>query len=203
MSRKPNTEQRRAEIVTAMIPVIATLGYEKATIQAIAKEAGLAPGLIHYHFTNKQEILVSLVGSMADYARARFEHVGAEAKSAEDQLRAYLKARLGLGDGASPELVAAWVMIGAEAVRQPEVREVYQRIVETELGVLTDLLSACLIMRKRETGSARNLAAGLIAMMEGAFQLSSAAASVMPVNYAADAAIAYALLSIKAAPRMS
>ena len=27
----------------------------------IAREASLAPGLVHYHFTNKQEILVALV----------------------------------------------------------------------------------------------------------------------------------------------
>ena len=48
--------------------MIARHGYEKATIQAIAAQAGLAPGLIHYHFKNKQEILVSLIGTMAQAA---------------------------------------------------------------------------------------------------------------------------------------
>jgi len=42
--RKSNTEDRRAEIVAAMLTVIAASGYDRATIQQIAKQAGLAPG---------------------------------------------------------------------------------------------------------------------------------------------------------------
>ena len=37
--------------------------------------------------------------------------------------------RLGMGQVAEPKAVAAWVVIGAEAVRQPEVAEVYQEAV--------------------------------------------------------------------------
>ena len=80
MARTPsiaNTEHRRAAIVSAMLPVMAQHGYERATIQAIAREAGLTPGLIHYHFKSKQEILVSLVKAIMEYARARFEHAAA------------------------------------------------------------------------------------------------------------------------------
>jgi TetR/AcrR family transcriptional repressor of bet genes len=188
MPRKPNTESRRAEIVAALMPVIARVGYEKATVQAIAKEAGLAPGLIHYHFKNKQEILVSLVNSLADYAQARFAQIAISADSAEARLDAYLQARLGLGDGAAPERVAAWVMIGAEAVRQPEVREVYQSVVAAELSGLGDLLNAYLLEKGRDVTVAGTIAAGLLALMEGSFKLSCAANGVMPVGYALQAA---------------
>ena len=64
MARSSNTEARRSEITAALLAVIARHGYEKATIQAIAAQAGLAPGLIHYHFKSKQEILVSLIGAI-------------------------------------------------------------------------------------------------------------------------------------------
>ena len=201
MARTSNTETRRAEIVAAMLSVIAKLGYEKATTQAIAKRAGLAPGLIHYHFENKQAILVALVQTMAQAARSRFEAVLGEATRPAERLRAYLHARLGLGDGAAPDIVAAWVMIGAEAVRQPEVRAVYRGMVADELALLATLLGDCLAEQGRETGGAPRLAAGLLAMIEGAFQLSSAAADAMPRGYAADAATAYAQQSIAAAPR--
>ena len=201
MSRKSNTESRRGEIVAALLKVIATQGYEKATIQAIAREAGLAPGLIHYHFENKQAILVAAISAMAQSAAARFETVLGDATAPARRLHAYLQARLGLGDGAAPEIVAAWVMIGAEAVRQPEVREVYRTMVARELSLLTTLLSDGLREQRRDTAHAARLAAGLLAMIEGAYQLSSAAADVMPTGYAADAAIAYADQGIAAAPR--
>ena len=200
MARTSNTEARRAEITGALLAVIARHGYDKATIQAIAAQAGLAPGLIHYHFKNKQEILVSLIGAMAQAAHARYLAVLGDQVEPLPRLRAYLHARLGLGEGAAPDIVAAWVMIGAEAVRQPEVRAVYRQMVADELALLTTLLGDCLRERGRATRAAATLAAGLAAMIEGAYQLSSAAAEVMPRGYAADAATAYAELAIAAAP---
>jgi len=201
MPRSSNTEARRAEIVAALLSVIGKVGYEKATTQAIARQAGLAPGLIHYHFESKQAILVALVEALAEAARSRFETVLGEARRPHERLRAYLRARLGLGVGAAPEVVAAWVMIGAEAVRQPEVRAVYRTMVAEELGLLTTLLAEALAEQGRETDAAPTLAAGLLAMIEGAFQLSSAAAEAMPRGYAAGAATAYADQAIAAAPR--
>ncbi len=180
--------------------MIARHGYDKATIQAIAAHAGLAPGLIHYHFKNKQEILVSLIGAMARAAHARYLAVLGDQVDPLPRLRAYLHARLGLGEGAAPDIVAAWVMIGAEAVRQPEVRAVYCQMVADELALLTTLLTDCLRERGRDARVAATLAAGLAAMIEGAYQLSSAAAEAMPRGYAAAAATSYAELAIAAAP---
>lgn len=204
MPRTPstsNTESRRAAIVAAMLPVMARHGYEKATIQAIAREAGLTPGLLHYHFKSKQEILVSLVAAVVEFARTRYESRSASSAGPMERLQAYVQARLGLGTGAAPDMVAAWVMIGAEAVRQPEVRVLYEQAIAQELALLTQLLSACLAERHRSTDSAPTLAAGLVALMEGSFQLSSAAANVMPAGYAAQAAMAFATQGIEAAPK--
>ena len=200
MARTSNTEARRTEIAGALLAVIARLGYDKATIQAIAAHAGLAPGLIHYHFKNKQEILMSLIGAMARAAHARYLAVLGDQVDPLPRLRAYLHARLGLGEGAAPDIVAAWVMIGAEAVRQPEVRAVYCQMVADELALLTTLLTDCLRERGRDARVAARLAAGLAAMIEGAYQLSSAAAEAMPRGYAAAAATSYAELAIAAAP---
>jgi TetR/AcrR family transcriptional regulator, transcriptional repressor of bet genes len=199
MPRRPNTESRRAQIVQAFMPVLARSGYGKATVVEIARQAGLAPGLIHYHFANKREILVSLVNAMVEHAQARFEQLLAQGHGPEARLRAYLDARLALGDGADADLAAAWVMVGAEAVREPEVREVYQRAVSADLAQLTGLLTDCLVHQKREPSSATPLACALLAMMEGAFQLSCATREVMPRGYAAQAAWDCARLGIEAA----
>ena len=188
MPRQSNTEERRASIVKALLAAIGEHGYEKATIQVIARHAGLAPGLIHYHFGNKREILVELMKTMSKFAAARYAQLASAAKTPEQHLLAYLHSRMGKGDGANPEAVSAWVMIGAEAVRQPEVRELFTVIIADEIALARRLLADCLAAQGKRTKRAGELAAALLAFMEGAFQLSSAARDVMPVGYAASMA---------------
>ena len=200
MPRSPNTDSRRTQIVAALLPVLAQHGYEKATIVAIARQAGLTPGLIHYHFATKRDILVSLVLSIVEYANGRFAESARGATDPMQRLESYIDSRVGLGEGANAELAAAWVMIGAEAVRQPEVRDVYEQAVAAELQGLSALLRACLDERNRDSTGATRIAAALMAMMEGAFQLSSAAGKVMPAGYAAESAREYARLVIEGAP---
>lgn len=191
MSRKPNTEQRREQIVAALLAVMAEQGYEKATIQAIAKKAGLASGLIHYHFKSKGEILIELVKSLATLSHARYLQLAEAATTPQQKLKAYIDARLARGPGANPEAVAAWVVIGAEAVRQAEVRLVYEEAIAFELGLLHTLLGDYLAAQGKRTGNVRKLAAGMLAFMEGAFQLASAAQDVMPKGYAATVALQF------------
>jgi TetR/AcrR family transcriptional regulator, transcriptional repressor of bet genes len=189
MARKPNTEQRREQIVSGLLEAIGEHGYDKATIQTIAQKVGLAPGLIHYHFRNKEEILLELVKSLAAVAQRRYEGLAASATNGATRLKAYIDARLALGDGAEPQAVAAWVMIGAEAIRQPLVRAAYQDAVAAERVLLEALLNDYLGERRKSPACASHLAAALIALVEGAFQLASAAGDIMPRGYAADMAL--------------
>jgi len=200
MARKPNTEQRRAQIVGALLATMAEHGYEKATIQLIAKKAELAPGLLHYHFKTKAEILLALVKALAEQARQRFATLAEHAPSPQHKLEAYLQARLGLGEGASTDAVAAWVVIGAEAVRQPEVRAVYQEVVQAEAALIGSLLADCFTAKGRRCHQAPALAAALLALMEGAFQLTSAAPGALPAGFAAETALALVNRYIDAEP---
>lgn len=187
MGRKSNTGERRAQITAALLAVMAEKGYEGASIQAIARQAGLTPGLIHYHFKTKQEILLATVDQLVAGARARYESALATAGTPAEQLRALVHARLALGDGADEAAVSAWVMIGAEAVRQPEVRFAYQAVIEEQLELITNLLKSAGLKKGL---NAKHVAAGLVAMMEGAYQLASAAAEVMPRDYAEQQVLA-------------
>jgi TetR/AcrR family transcriptional repressor of bet genes len=164
-------------------------GYEKASIQLIARNAGLTPGLLHYHFKTKSEILLELVKTLAKLSRQRYLDFAASATTADERLRAYINARLATGPGADPAAVAAWVIIGAEAVRQADVRLVYQEAVRAELALIEALLSACFAERNKPAASIPSLAAALLALIEGAFQLASAAPEAMPVGYAATMAM--------------
>ena len=188
MSRKSNTAERRQQILDAFLLVLADAGYQGATIMAIAKTAGLTPGLIHYHFKTKQEILLNVVASLVATSNARFQDLNANSQTAEESLFAYIDAKLAKGEGAQPTAVTAWVMIAAEAIRDAEVREVFQTAIRAELLLVTDLIKNCLRESKKRTHAARTLAAGLLSFVEGAFQLASATSDVMPSGYAAGTA---------------
>jgi TetR/AcrR family transcriptional regulator, transcriptional repressor of bet genes len=189
MARASNTTQRRSEIVKALQTVIASHGYERATIQLIAAQAGLSPGLIHYHYRDKREILIALIGVLGDYVRERYLRAAEGALDAKARLRAYIDARLGVGRGAQPDAVAAWVAVGAEAIRQPEIREVYQDAIAAELRLMRELVGDYLEGERKSREAAARLSAVLMAFIEGAFLLSTAARRVMPKGYAAEAAM--------------
>lgn len=188
MTRRANSEHRQGEIVAAMMKVIAVRGYEKATIQEIAKQAGLTAGLIHYHFSDKREILIALAKHLSDYAYARYLKFAESATTPEERFRAYLDARLGFGKGASTDAVAAWVVIGSEAVRDTAVNRVYQEAISAELKLIRELLSAYFAENKRSQKHLAQLAGAVMSLVEGAFQLSRAASESMPRNYAAESA---------------
>ena len=102
MGRPSNTEQRKQEIVTALLHVMANVGYEKASIQSIAKQAGLAPGLIHYHFKTKQDILVAAIHWIAASAEQRLQAMLNDARDPWEKLKAFVNARLATGETQMP-----------------------------------------------------------------------------------------------------
>ncbi|QRK08195.1 TetR family transcriptional regulator [Archangium violaceum] len=182
MARPSNTEERRQQIVEGMLRVMAERGYERASISEIARAAGLSPGLVHYHFTEKQEILLTLVeqlaGRVRERVKARVERVRSGARA---QVDAFIDAYLATGDDADPASVAAWVTISAEAVRQPEVRAAYEKVVRSDLEFLEELV-ATRIGRRRS----RAVAAGLFATVQGYFVLAAAAPGLIPPGSAAS-----------------
>ena len=54
-------DSKSAVILDAATKVIAEKGYQYATTEAIAREAGVAKGLIHFYFENKLDLLLSVI----------------------------------------------------------------------------------------------------------------------------------------------
>jgi|FLOH01.1.fsa_nt_gi TetR/AcrR family transcriptional repressor of bet genes len=186
MARPSNTGHRRQEIVNGLMQAMADKGYEKASIQSIAKAAGLSPGLIHYHFKTKQEILIALIHQISEQAAQRFTLLADAAGNAQQQLDAYIDAALALGDGSNPEAVTAWVIIGAEAVRIEEVRALYQQIIRQHSQQLSELLQQAAAENgvTLSPSQTADIAAFVIASIEGSYQLATTAPAANP-GYAA------------------
>lgn len=52
---------RRFQIIRAATSVLARQGYSDTSLKEIAREAGVAPGLLHYYFDSKEELLLEVV----------------------------------------------------------------------------------------------------------------------------------------------
>ncbi|MEM9190293.1 MAG: TetR family transcriptional regulator [Myxococcota bacterium] len=195
MPRPKNTDQRRHQIVQALCAVMAEVGFESASVTRIAQAAGLTPGLVHYHFKTKEEILLTLVSETTSGGQARIARCLESASTARDRVYAYLQGVLALGEGpggfsrdessrvpADHALVRSWTLIGAQAVRNPAVRALYQPFVEH----VHHELAANLVDARRQAGQrvddegAAAMAAALVATCEGYLHLSAAAPGLIP-----------------------
>lgn len=60
-TQSDNQDQRRNAILEAAFSLFGQVGYTKATMKDIAAKAGVAQGLIGYHFSTKETLLVEVV----------------------------------------------------------------------------------------------------------------------------------------------
>lgn len=187
MARPSNRAERRHELAVAFGRLLAERGYAGATIAELARATGLRQGLVHYHFESKQEILLALLEHLARGLEARVAARTTTNSTPREALLAYIDAHVALGDDADPSAVAAWVTLGVEAVRQPEVREAYARAVDAELSRLEALVAATLADHAPCPADldARALAAGIYATIQGAYHLASTVPARVPVGFAA------------------
>ncbi len=205
MARPSNTAARRAQIVEGLLAVMAREGYERASVAKIARAAKLTPGLVHYHFSSKGDILLALVAELERRvdARADGRMVRAAHGSARGRLAACVDAYLGVGPGADALAVACWVAVGAEAIRQPAVARAYRAALERGVERLTTLMRAVLVEEHRATRGARTMAAAIAATIEGAYRLAAAAPGIVPSGSAAPSLAAMVEGLIASAPRQA
>ncbi|MBK6695089.1 MAG: TetR family transcriptional regulator C-terminal domain-containing protein [Myxococcales bacterium] len=188
MPRPSNTAERRAEIVDGFLSVMSREGYERATILKAARAAGLSPGLVHYHFADKEAVLVALVEQLAAGLSSR---VAARLAAAGDHPRrrvhAIVDALVAKDDDADPRAVAAWVVVGAEAVREPAVRAPYAAALAALFAQLETEIASLLRSEGKSPRRAKGIAAALLVAFEGAFQVSATAPGLLPDGFAAKA----------------
>ncbi len=188
MPRK-STDERRQEIIQGLLEAMSEHGYAKASIKKIADAAGITPGLIHYHFDSKQAILLALVDELVPPQVAALEELARTADSPTAALMAMIDHLLAMGDAAQPDAVAAWVSVGAEAIREPDIAAAYSESLARLLGLFSDVITDGQQAGEFSTGdlNAHACAAALVAIMEGYFTIAASAREHIPPGSAAPA----------------
>jgi len=179
MGRLPNTDLRRKQIVDALQAEMATVGFSRATTKSIAERAGLAPGLVHYHFKDKEAILHALVDQLIAQADERYEALSATASTPAEKLRSYIAARVGEGAAAEAEQVAVWVALMADSMAIPAVHD------RLSAWMARDQKHLAALFRAAGVDSPGARAALLISAVLGSFSLHSLKVAGVPRGYAA------------------
>lgn len=174
-------------------------GYDGATVQEIARQCDLAPGLVHYHFKSKLEILLSLIEQLEEIRQQRYLARRSEANP-HQELEAFVHSMLALGADADEEAARCWIVIGAEALRQPEVDAVYKQISATHIKALEEIVARCLTAKRRSSRGKRAIALGIFAAIDGALRLLVSAPSLIQPGFAAPTVVAMANGAIESQP---
>lgn len=175
-------EERRAEIVAAFARVLASHGFARATIAAVAAEANVAPGLVHHYFANKDELLDCLLGELI----ARFRRRTQAFEEHQERVEAYASAAVRLDATADTIAARCWVGVLAEAVRSPALFARVRRLVDAEIEAI----------HRRSSGRLTHESAGAVlafilgALILGAFAPRKTAGFAGPALEALIAALA-------------
>ncbi len=88
---EPSEEQQqtRERIIAAASKVLAAKGYDATTLREISREAQAAPGLVHYYFGGKDQLLVEALQAAGRQFHQRMQHL-VQQVSADQALDAVL-----------------------------------------------------------------------------------------------------------------
>ncbi len=191
MARPSNTAERRTQIARALLKVMARTGYEGASVADVAKVAKIAPGLVHYHFENKLEILLAATEELArDYEQRLDRHIEGAGADPMKELRTYVDAHLRMGAEADPEALACWIDISGESLREPRVKKVFARILASTAARLSDILRRGVLLEVFSCEEPDVAAAAIVATIQGYYVLGATAREVIPSGSAARATMA-------------
>jgi TetR/AcrR family transcriptional repressor of bet genes len=186
MGRPTNTDERRAQIAAGLIKVMAKRGYDGASIAEVAKAARLTPGLVHYHFKDKEEILLVALANLVGQHDARLgERLASAAGEPPRELEAFIDFHLGLGADADPQTLACWILLSGEALRRPQVRTGYEQAITSTAQRLAEIIRRGVAAGVFQCASPEAAASAVVAAMQGYFVLAATARSAIPKGSAA------------------
>jgi len=79
--------ERRAQLASAALQTLAELGYARTSLREIAQNSEFSHGVLHYYFSDKEELLTHCVRQYEAECVTRYDELVATASSAEQLKR--------------------------------------------------------------------------------------------------------------------
>lgn len=137
----PSAQQRAQQIVDAAARVMARKGYGGTTMKDIAAEAGIAPGLIHYYFDSKEDLLLAVTGGLCVQMRADAEQAFAASGDLPPIARAWAALEATKVHLGRPDQQRLFLETVTLALSEPRVREQLATFYESMLDASTAMVA--------------------------------------------------------------
>ena len=76
----------RQRLVDAGHEVLSEKGFEATTVKEIARAASVSPGLFHYYFSSKDELLLAVMGEAGERFKERLLHMASSSGAVEARI---------------------------------------------------------------------------------------------------------------------
>ena len=126
------TRQRQEQILEAARRVFSRLGFDRATVPDVAREAGVAVGTIYNYYQSKRTLLIAII---ARYLIEPFTQIARNTPKGDETsyISALMKDRLDFGLEGVDKLLP---LLG-EIQREPELREIYvEQVLRPVMGMM-------------------------------------------------------------------
>jgi AcrR family transcriptional regulator len=134
-----NTKARYYAILQAAETLFGQKGYQAVSIGEIARMAGVAKGLINYHFESKENLLVHVLSKGTSTLFAQLDSVTQEHETSRDKIRAAVEIYLSVAS-AGPALTRMAMMAVFEAAYSESLRKQWLNFMDRNLGRFAELV---------------------------------------------------------------
>ena len=155
-STKPDTRQK---ILEAAYGILSRHGYENTSIKDIAEEAGVAPGLVHYYFKSKQQLVLDVLVEVCH----KLEIGGAVGTEGAQEAYAKFKAML-KSDRATHALYIQLLTVG---MHDTEVGAGALKFLREDRAHIEQIASQVLAQREQNPAAAKAIASVIEAAVLG------------------------------------
>ena len=138
---RKTSEERRQEIVTAVLTLAVEVGPDRLTTQAVADAVGLSQPAIFRHFPSRDALWLGVAETIAVTMRTRWEEALAAAEPPLDAIRRLALAQLATV-AAEPSILAI-VFSHELRVSNPALAGVFRRLMAELVGHFGRLLATC------------------------------------------------------------
>ena len=149
----------RTKILEAAFQILARQGYENTSIKDIAEEAGVAQGLVHYHFKSKQQLVLAVLAEVCREMEFGDAQGAAGAQAAYEKFKNMLKG--------SQATHALYIQLIAMGLHDKELGAGVLNFVRQDRAHIEDIARQVLAEREADPKPARAIAAVVEAAVLG------------------------------------
>ena len=149
----------RTKILEAAFQILARQGYENTSIKDIAEEAGVAQGLVHYHFKSKQQLVLAVLAEVCREMEFGDAQGAAGAQAAYEKFKNMLKG--------SQATHALYIQLIAMGLHDKELGAGVLSFVRQDRAHIEDIARQVLAEREADPKPARAIASVIEAAVLG------------------------------------